>query len=93
DTPVGVQTIVGPGAQGRRYNNYQGGSNWTGNEHREAPCSNRGALGTMPADTNMPLGRASTTSAKRPSSPSRTPPCAPLPLRREHREERGRGCS
>ncbi|KZP20905.1 hypothetical protein FIBSPDRAFT_861044 [Athelia psychrophila] len=51
---VGVQTAMRPGAQGRRDNNYQGGSNWTDNEHREATCSNRGALGTMPADTSIP---------------------------------------
>ncbi|KAF7975487.1 hypothetical protein HWV62_9401 [Athelia sp. TMB] len=57
-TRVGVQTIMGSGAQGRRDADYPNGSTWMGNDHGEAICFNRGNPDAKPTETITPFGRA-----------------------------------
>ncbi|KZP11554.1 AMP-dependent synthetase and ligase [Athelia psychrophila] len=57
-TRVGVQTVMGSGAQGRRDTDYQDGSTWMGNDHGEAICFNRGTAGAKPTETITPFGKA-----------------------------------
>ncbi|KAF7975489.1 hypothetical protein HWV62_9405 [Athelia sp. TMB] len=57
-TRVGVQTVMGSGAQGRRDTDYQDGSTWMGNDHGEAICFNRGTPDAKPTETITPFGRA-----------------------------------